>query len=207
MADDAIKGSPLAQIPYQEYKKQMGTPGANLPGAPTTDLDQGTKDLIASKQARAGRDLGSFESEQLAGTGSAGALQTPDEQYQRQAASLGMQDDVGLRQALQNRSQESFGRTLEGLSQQAKAEAPARRYNELAGAFGSQMNVERINAMNHKKSVLADINKQAMKNQVLSNVFGMVGSIVGGIFGGPGGAQAGGQVGGSVMNGKDTEEM
>lgn len=179
-------------------KGALGLSGGGMPGSSAVELDQGTKNLMAQRQAAANKSDADIAAETTKGTERGGEQLQSDADMSLSDDSLGMQDDPSLRAALKKRQSHGFERSMNSIKQKALQEAPIERFNRLQGLTGAQAEQSQMQFENFKRDKQAEANKKAARNQVISGLLGVGGTIAGAAVGGGAGAAAGGQIGGSL---------
>lgn len=188
------------------------TGAAKVPQYQAAGLDSQTEGLIKGQEDRSNRSNADFAGDITRGASNASNLQMGDNQMQHQNAALGMQDNQGLRQALQQRSQRQFDTNMGHVNTMANYEAPQMKFQATQMAANDLM----AQQQNFNQNVMMQnqSKRQAVmaRNQAITGLLGAAGSL-GGAAAGAGAAKGGtdmdmsggmgGQMGGMAGGGED----
>jgi hypothetical protein len=172
---------------FNDFFKTFGGPVANAYSVENVDhaiagLDPETSAILDKQNElskRTDADFAANATEGVRGSGS-GLLGAPG--FSRSSA-LGMREDAGQQEALQNRSKRFYDSQMNALDRKAAIEAPGRRGAAMAQTQKSIMEKGNMDNLAQQRKAASDIANQAARNAAIASLGSGVGTAVGAIFG------------------------
>jgi hypothetical protein len=172
---------------FNDFFKTFGGPIANAYSVENVDhgiagLDGETSAILDKQSELAKRTDADFAANATEGVRGSGAGLLGAQGFNRSSA-LGMHEDVGQQEALQNRSNRFYDSQMNGLDRKAAIEAPGRRGASMTQAQKSIMEKGNMDNLAEQRKASSDIANQAARNAAIASLGSGVGTAIGAIFG------------------------